>query len=76
MFNPSTKIVFTLKYASHINLTVYNLWGQQVSCLAEGYFQPGYYQYLFHANKLASGVYFCRITGEHINSTLKMELLK
>jgi hypothetical protein len=75
-FNPSTKIVFTLKYPSRINLAVYNILGQQIICLAEGNFQPGHYSYEFNAGKLAGGVYLCRVTGKYINSTIKMVLLK
>lgn len=75
-FNPSTKIVFTLKNLSKINLTIYNLFGQRVACLADDLLKAGEHTYDFNAVNLASGIYFCRITGEQINTTLKIQLLK
>ena len=75
-FNPSTKIAFALKNSSQISLYVYNIWGQLVSRLEDRYLNPGFYTFEFNAARLPSGIYFCRIIGEHINSTVKMELLK
>jgi hypothetical protein len=75
-FNPATKIVFTLDHQARINISIYNLLGQLVTCLADEYFRPGSFSYEFNAGKLTSGVYLCRVTGENINSTIKMVLLK
>ena len=75
-FNPSTQIVFALKNASQINLTIYNLLGQKVSCLVNNYLRPGNYTYKFNASGLASGIYICKISGDQINSSLKILLLK
>jgi len=75
-FNPSTQIVFTLKNSTQINLTIYNILGQKVSGLVNEYLHPGTYTYKFNGAGLASGTYICKITGDQINSSLKILLLK
>jgi hypothetical protein len=75
-FNPSTRVVFSLDHPTWINITIYNLLGKKVTVIADEYLHTGTFTYEFNAGKLASGIYLCRITGEKINSTLKMELLK
>ncbi len=75
-FNPSTSFVFTLKNASWINISIYNFLGEKIGCLTDEYLHTGNYTYKFNASHLASGVYFCRVIGENINSALKIQLLK
>lgn len=75
-FNPSTKITISLKKAEQVNLSVYNILGQLVKCIANQFMNSGEHTYEFNARDLSSGIYLCRATGENINSSLKIQLLK
>ena len=75
-FNPATKINFSLPQGSDIKLTVYNMLGQQIEVLANGFRNAGTYELTWDASKLASGVYIYRLeTGSTVISK-KMMLLK
>jgi len=60
-FNPSTKISFYLPEEGHARLTVYNMLGQQITILADGWFRPGVVTRVFSADRLASGLYLYRL---------------
>jgi hypothetical protein len=75
-FNPSTKINYGLKKAANVEITVYNILGNKVATLLNGYKPSGNYSVSFDASKFSSGVYLYRIvTGEFIQ-TRKMILEK
>ena len=75
-FNPATKINFSLPQGSDIKLTVYNMLGQQIEVLINGFRNAGTYELTWDASNLASGVYIYRLeTGSTVISK-KMMLLK
>jgi hypothetical protein len=71
-FNPDTKIVFTLPFASVVNLTVHDLLGREVSRLVTGQRAAGTYTIDFSAKGLASGVYFYTIHADNYEEVRKM----
>jgi C1A family cysteine protease len=75
-FNSSTVIEFTLPRPTHVDITVFNISGQQVATVASRQFSAGYHQVSWTAAGLASGVYFYRLTMAGESQTLKMLLLK
>lgn len=76
-FNPSTNIAFDLPKTSHVLLEVYNSIGAKVATLIDGNKSAGSHIYRFNAARLASGMYFYRLTAEgKIISTKKMILIK
>jgi hypothetical protein len=80
-FNPSTRIDFTLNAATHANLTVYNLLGQQVRTLVDEFLPAGQYRADFDARSnqgtsLPSGLYFYRLQGDGFSQTRKMVLMR
>ncbi len=83
-FNPGTSIQFELNKAGLTNLSVYDIKGELVKTLREGYLQEGNYKEYFDASSanLASGIYFFNLSvndesGNRIfNSTQKGVLLK
>ncbi len=75
-FNPSTKIEYSVPFASRLSLTVFNLVGEKICVLEEGVKQPGNYRVTFNASDLPSGVYFCRLEGGGFSRTIKMLLSK
>jgi hypothetical protein len=75
-FNPSTTISFALPARSAVNLTVYNILGQQVQNLIDGVMDAGEHTVIWNADHQASGLYFYRLTYENKVLTKKMTLLK
>jgi hypothetical protein len=75
-FNPSTMINFALPKSGNVSLKVYDILGREVSTLVDGNMNAGYHQVNFNASKLASGVYFYRLTAGDFVSVKKLMLLK
>uniref|UniRef100_UPI000E367709 T9SS type A sorting domain-containing protein n=1 Tax=Rhodohalobacter sp. SW132 TaxID=2293433 RepID=UPI000E367709 len=75
-FNPSTQIEFTLSELQNVTLSVYDMAGRQVAVLVDGMRQAGRHSASFHADHMASGVYFYRLVTETQSFTMKMTLLK
>lgn len=75
-FNPETTIRFELVQAQHINISVYNVLGQKVETLFDGYKNAGQGQVTWNAVDQKSGLYFYRITSESHTITRKMLLTK
>jgi hypothetical protein len=75
-FNPSTSITFTLPQAGNVKLAVYNLLGQEVQILVNGFKSAGQHTINFDASNFNSGVYLYKIEAEGFNSVRKMTLLK
>ncbi len=75
-FNPATTINFSIPKAGNVSLKVFNVLGQEVKTLVNGYQQAGKYTVSFDASSLTSGVYFYSISSESFNQVKKMLLLK
>jgi len=75
-FNPTTEISFSLPSASDVKLEVYNIMGQRVVTLADGYLEAGRHATIWDASSVASGIYFYRLTANEFVETKKMVLLK
>jgi len=75
-FNPSTQIAFSISKAGNYILKVYNILGEEVATLANRNFSPGNYTETFNANRLSSGIYIYRLTGENVNLVKKMMFMK
>jgi hypothetical protein len=75
-FNPSTSIRFSVPIAGKVALKVYNLIGQEVTSLVNGYKDAGEYTVTFNASTLSSGVYFYRLESGSFNVVKKMLLIK
>ncbi|NWF50453.1 MAG: T9SS type A sorting domain-containing protein [Ignavibacteriaceae bacterium] len=75
-FNPATKINFSLPAAGNVKLAVFNLLGEEVATLVNGFRAAGTYSVDFNAANLNSGLYFYRLETENFSKTMKMTLLK
>ena len=81
-FNPTTSIEFNIPLASEISLTIYNVMGQEVAKVHNGFAQPGAYKAVWNGRdnfgeKAPSGIYFYELKAEnHFHKVKKMTLLK
>ncbi|MCF8242355.1 MAG: choice-of-anchor J domain-containing protein [Melioribacteraceae bacterium] len=75
-FNPTTVINYDMPKEGNVNLTVYNILGQEVLTLVNGFREAGYHHATFDAAKLSSGVYIYRIEAGDFIDTKKMILMK
>ena len=75
-FNPSTTINFNLPKAGNVKLAVYNLLGQEVQILVNGFKEAGVHTVNFEAANLNSGIYLYKIETNGLTSVRKMTLLK
>jgi hypothetical protein len=80
-FNPTTQISYYIPKACHAKLTVYNVLGQSVRVLYDGYQEAGMQTVTWDGKnsngvELSSGIYFYRLQAGDFNQTKKMSLMK
>jgi flagellar hook assembly protein FlgD len=80
-FNPSTTISFVLPEAAQVSLKIYDVTGQLVQTLVEGFVEAGRHQVVWdganqHGVPVASGVYFYQLQAGEFKQVRKMSLLK
>lgn len=81
-FNPTTEIQFTIPFGAEVSLNIYNLLGQKVATVHNGYAKPGTYKATWngldqHGKVVPSGVYLYELdAGSYFHKVKKMTLLK
>ncbi len=82
-FNPGTTIEYTIAGArgqgsgvSEVRLRVYDVLGRQVAELVNARQAPGKYRVTFDATRVATGVYFYRLTAGSFSEVRKMAFIK
>jgi hypothetical protein len=75
-FNPSTSIKFAIPQAGNVSLKVYNMLGQEVKTLVNGFREAGSHTVNFNADNLNSGLYFYKLESGNFSQVRKMTLLK
>lgn len=75
-FNPSTTIAFPLPAREEVAVEVFNLSGQKVATLAEGYLDAGRHSLVWDAASCSAGMYLCRVKAVATMKTIKMTLVK
>jgi hypothetical protein len=75
-FNPTTNISYAIPVSGNVSLKVYNILGQEVATVFQGFQKSGSYIANFDASRLASGVYFYRLQAGQFSQTKKMMYLK
>jgi hypothetical protein len=66
-FNPSTTIEYQIPADAVVDIGVYNILGQEVRSLVEGFQTAGFYRVVFDAVTLPSGVYFYRLNASAVS---------
>ena len=75
-FNPSTQIQYHLPIAGNVSLKVYNMLGETVVELDNGFKNAGSHTLTFNGAMLPSGIYFYQLRYGDIVKTKKMTLMK
>ena len=81
-FNPTTTINYQLPIGSKVELTIYNLLGQQIRTLVNTQQSAGAHQVLWNGRdesgkQVTSGIYFYQLkAGNNFNQTKKMVLMR
>ncbi|QQS35842.1 MAG: cellulase family glycosylhydrolase [Ignavibacteriales bacterium] len=82
-FNPTTKIQFTLPSVEtghapslHVTLKIFDVLGNEVATLVDGYKETGKHEVNFDASGLASGIYYYQLKAGSFIQTNKMMILK
>jgi flagellar hook assembly protein FlgD len=82
-FNPNTTIEFTIPLAKdNVNLTIYNMLGQEVIRLADNAsYGPGTHSVSWNSlnangTPAAAGVYIYELSSGNVSKTAKMTLIK
>ena len=76
-FSTFTDIQFSVLQSGDVVMKLYDYLGQQIKVLYNGNVESGTsYSVKFDGSELAAGLYFCTLTGDGINETRKMQLMK
>ena len=75
-FNPSTTIRFNFTHSGDVRLSIYNLLGEQIMQLVNGFLEAGIHTVNFNASDLNSGVYLYKFETNGIIQSRKMILAK
>jgi tetratricopeptide (TPR) repeat protein len=75
-FNPTTTIRFGLAEKSKVQITVYNIAGEQVVNITDGIYPAGYHKVVFDASGIPSGIYLYRFKAGKFIQTRKMMVIK
>lgn len=75
-FNPLTKISWQSPASSHQTLKIYDILGYEVATLVDEYREAGFYEIIFDASNLSSGVYLYHLQADNFKFTRKMTLIK
>ncbi len=75
-FNISTIIPFKISNPGNVKITVYDLYGREITILTDRYYYSGKYSLQWNAGTISSGVYFIRMKCGNTQSVIKTVLLK
>ena len=75
-FNPSTRIKYTLPESSRILLRIFNLMGQEIEILVNGFQPAGEYEITWQPEGLPSGLYFYKLPAGKYSEVKKLIIQK
>jgi hypothetical protein len=75
-FNPKTSIDIELLEDTDIEVTIYNLEGEEITKLFKGFLSQGVHKFEFNAKELPSGVYIYKVATPGFSQSKKMILTK
>ena len=75
-FNPTTTMELVMPFSGEMQVEVYNLLGQSVATLANGYKDAGIYTLTWDAANASSGMYFVQAEVNGFTQIQKLMLVK
>lgn len=75
-FNASVTISFELNQSGIVAISIYNLRGQKVCTVSDGFLSVGEHRITWKGSDYPSGVYFARLEAGGSSKSIKMVLLK
>jgi arabinogalactan endo-1,4-beta-galactosidase len=75
-FNPSTTIRYSIPRESGVVLSVVNVLGEEVERIVHEDQRAGYHEAVVRGDRLASGVYVCRLQAGGYVATIRLLLIK
>lgn len=75
-FNPLTKIQYALPISSFVTIKIFNILGQEVKVLVNGYQNAGYHEITCDLSRLSSAIYLYKMNAGTFTDTKKILLLK
>jgi hypothetical protein len=75
-FNAQTSLRFDVAQQSRVQITIFNIMGQEVAQPVDDVYVPGRYRVLYDASGLPSGMYLVKMTAADYTKIGKMMLLK
>lgn len=75
-FNPSTRINFSISDRTHVNLIIYNIFGEEVDKLISELKEVGVHSINYTATNISSGAYFYSLETENYKATKKFIYIK
>ena len=75
-FNPTTKIKYFVPQGSKVRINLYNILGNQINTLYDGFAVTGDHELTLDASNLSSGVYFVKLSARDYQKAIKITLLK
>jgi hypothetical protein len=75
-FNPVTNIKYSIPKDGKVSLKIYDVRGNEVAVMIDGFLKAGVYNAEFEGTNFASGVYFYKLVASNFSDTKKMILIK
>ena len=75
-FNPSTMIEYYLPVSTDVTLKIYNLAGQEIDMLVNGFQSSGGHKITWNPKGLSSGLYFYKLQAGELSESRKLILHK
>ena len=75
-FNEQTIISYEIPHTSNVQLKIYNILGEKVRTLVNGKQEEGFYDIVFNARELGTGVYFYTLQTDNIRVVRSAFLIK
>ena len=75
-FNPTTTIVYELPKSTQVKVAIYNINGQLIKTIINGWQEAGEYRVTFDGTNFPAGIYFLNLQAGEFKKTIKMNLLK
>ncbi len=75
-FNSSTRIEYDLEFSAEVVIDLYNVQGEHVANIVNGYRNAGKHTAMWEAVGLSSGIYFCRLNASGAARVQKLILLR